>query len=168
MVELTFEVKEFIEQNIDLIEQKMWDKVYDNADFTLDSENTGNLTTILLDSGLDPIFEQGLSYIPKYYLSDQKITTFEIPSNITALKEGCFSYSTIQEITIPEAVQEIDDYVFCDCASLKEVTIFSYTAFISKTAFAYCPKNMIVYCYEGSQVAYRLAELDEGFKVEYI
>ena len=82
MRELTFEVKEFIEQNIDLIEEKRWDEVYDNAEFNLDSESTGAFTKAMLDVGLDPIREQGLDYIPDYYLSDSTVTTYDIPSNV--------------------------------------------------------------------------------------
>ena len=65
IMELTFEVKEFIEDNIDLIEDRAWDQVYDNARFNLDSESMGLFTEAILSIGETPL--DVLEYIPDYY-----------------------------------------------------------------------------------------------------
>ena len=121
MGSLTFEVKEFIEDNIDLIESGAWDQIYDNAKFTLDSESTGNFTEAMLAIGEDPL--DTLDYIPDYYLSEAKIESFNIPDHIHELCEGCFSYSSLKEIVIPDSVTTIGMYAFYECPQLKRITI---------------------------------------------
>ena len=152
MSELTFEVKEFIEQNIDLIEDKRWDEVYENATFNLDSESTGKFTKAMLDIGLDPIAEQGLDWIPDYYLSDTSIVEFDIPNTIHSLGEGCFSYTSIIKIIIPESVKTLRDYVFYECSALKEVTFLDDVVDIGSRVFYGCPDELVIKCKKNSYV----------------
>ena len=154
MIELTPEVKEFIEDNIDLIENNCWDQIYDNATFTLDSESTGVLTTILLHQGIDPIELQGLDYIPDYYLSDAPISSFRIPRAIHSLGEGCFSYTGLTSITIPENVKVLRDYVFYECAVLTKVTFEGSCngVDIGSRVFHGCPDELVIRCKKGSDV----------------
>ena len=166
MSELTFEVKEFIEQNIDLIEEKRWDEVYDNASFNLDSDSTGAFTKAILDIGLDPITEQGLDWIPDYYLSSTSITSFNIPNTIHSLGEGCFSYSAIKRITIPESVETLRDYVFYDCANLEEVVVLGDTKDIGSRVFYGCSENLVVKCKENSPVDIYCHQMN--INVEYL
>ena len=146
MNELTFEVKEFIEDNISLIEDKAWDQIYDNTRFTLDSDSTGKFTEVMLSIGEDPL--DRLDYIPDYYLSGANIETFNIPEHITLLAEGCFSYSNIKEIVIPSSVTTIAMYVFYECPLLKRVTIPESVTSIEDKAF-YFYEGIIV-CKKGS------------------
>lgn len=146
---MTDEVKEFIELNIDLIENNEWNKVYDNATIYLDSESTGGLTQVLLDIGIDPLQEQHLDYIPEYYLSGAAIDTFVIPSYIQELQEGCFSYSDIKELHIPEGVRTIGKYAFYECLSLHKIFIPSSVEDILDEAFDFTD-GVVVYCSEGS------------------
>lgn len=166
MSELTFEVKEFIEQNIDLIEEKRWDEVYDNASFNLDSESTGKFTKAMLDIGLDPIAEQGLDWIPDYYLSDVNLTTFNIPDTIHHLGEGCFSYSSLKSITIPESVETLGDYVFYECAKLEEVIVLGDIRDIGSRVFYDCSENLVVKCKENSPVDIYCHQMN--INVEYL
>ena len=143
---LTFEVKEFIEDNIDLIEDRAWDQIYDNARFTLDSESTGGFTLAMLDIGEDPL--KTLDYIPDYYLSDAKIEYFNIPNHIHLLSEGCFAYSSLKEIVIPESVITIEMYSFSDCSQLKRVVIPPSVQNIAGNSFY--PFDGVIVCKEGS------------------
>lgn len=130
---LTFEVKEFIENNIDLIEDRAWDQIYDNARFTLDSESTGGFTLAMLEIGEDPL--ETLDYIPDYYLSDAKIESFNIPNHILELSEGCFAYSSLKEISISDGVTTIGMYAFYECPYLKRVVIPPTVTSIEGNAF---------------------------------
>lgn len=158
---LTFEVKEFIEDNIDLIEDRAWDQIYDNARFTLDSESTGGFTLAMLDIGEDPL--DTLDYIPDYYLSDAKIESFNIPNHILELCEGCFSYSSLKKIIIPDSVTTIGMYAFYECPLLKRITIPPTVTSIEGNAFQ--NTDCVIVCKEGSE-ADNIAKFNE-LEVEY-
>ena len=163
---LTFEVKEFIEDNIDLIEENRWDEVYDNAAFNLDSDSTGIFTKAMLDIGLNPITEQGLDWIPDYYLSGTSITKFTIPNTIHSLGEGCFSYSSLEKITIPASVKTLRDYVFYECGTLKEVTFIDDVVDIGSRVFYGCSDELVIKCKENSYVDEYTHQMN--LNVEYI
>lgn len=163
---LSFEVKEFIEDNIELIEQNRWDEVYDNASFNLDSESTGAFTKCILDLGIDPISEQGLDYIPDYYLSDTDITKYTISERIHQLGTGCFSYTNLHSILIPKSVTQIDNYAFHSCLNLRYVTILCDTVIIGDAVFVNCPESLTLICREGSYAESYAKE--NSIKVEYI
>ena len=161
---LTFEVKEFIEDNIDLIEENRWDEVYDNAAFNLDSDSTGIFTKAMLDIGLNPITEQGLDWIPDYYLSGTSITKFTIPNTIHSVGEGCFSYSSLEKITIPESVKTLRDYVFYGCGQLKEIIFLGDITDIGSRVIYGCSEDLKIICKKGSHIS----EYYIGMKMEYI
>ena len=161
MGSLTFEVKEFIEDNIDLIEDRAWDQIYDNARFNLDSESTGGFTLVMLYIGEDPL--ETLDYIPEYYLSDANIESFNIPNHILELSEGCFSYSSLKEITIPDSVTTIGMYAFYECPQLKRVVIPSSVQNIEGNSFY--PFDGVIVCKEGS--AAEMYAINCNIDVEY-
>lgn len=166
MSTLPFEVKEFIEQNIDLIEEKRWDEVYDNATFNLDSESTGKFTEAMLKLGIDPLSEQGLDWIPDYYLSDSSIIDFKIPKIVHSLGEGCFSYSSLQRIIIPKSVETLRDYVFYECSKLTDIMFLGDVKDIGSDIFYGHSVDLIVKCKEGSYIADYCTE--QNIAVEYI
>ena len=158
---LTFEVKEFIEDNIDLIEDRAWDQIYDNALFTLDSESTGGFTLAMLAIGEDPL--ETLDYIPDYYLSDAKIESFKIPNHIHELSEGCFAYSSLREIVIPDSVTTIGMYAFFECPQLKRITIPPTVTSIEGNAFQ--NTDCVIVC-EKESAADKTASFYD-YRVEY-
>ena len=158
---LTFEVKEFIEDNIDLIEDRAWDQIYDNARFNLDSGSTGSFTLAMLEIGEDPL--KSLDYVPDYYLSDAKIDSFTIPNHILELSEGCFSYSSLKEIIIPDSVTTIGMYAFYECPQLKRVTIPPSVQNIEGNSFY--PFDGVIVCKEGS--AAEMYAINCNIDVEY-
>lgn len=158
---LTFEVKEFIEDNIDLIENKSWDQIYDNASLNLDSMSTGQFTQALLGVGENPL--ETLDYIPDYYLSDATMETFNIPNHIHELCEGCFSYSSLKEIIIPDGVTTIGMYAFYECSQLKRVVIPPSVQNIEGNSFY--PFDGVIVCKEGS--AAEIYAINCNIDVEY-
>ena len=161
MGKLTFEIKEFIEDNIDLIEDRAWDQIYDNAQFNLDSESTGGFTLAMLSIGEDPL--EYLDYIPDYYLSDTSISTFNIPTNMRHLMSGCFSYChNMKYITIPDNVEVIGDYAFYD-AGLERIIIPPTVHEIGIQALY--PHSAVVVCKAGTAAAHYAIEND--MEVEY-
>lgn len=158
---LTVEVKEFIEDNIDLIEDRAWDQVYKNALVALDSESTGSFTLAMLAIDENPL--ETLDYIPEYYLSDAKIESFNIPDHIHLLCEGCFAYSSLKDIVIPDSVTTIEMYAFYECPQLKRVTIPPSVQNIEGTSFY--PFDGVIVCKEGS--AAEIYAINCNIDVEY-
>ena len=160
------EVKQFIQDNKDLIEENKWDQVYDNAVFNLDSDSTGELGKIFLGLGINPIAE--LDYIPDYYLSSTDIKSFTIPNHIHLLSEGCFSYcEQLDEIIIPESVTQIAKFAFYCCANLKKITILSDNIIdLSITAFDQVHPDAVIIC-KKETLADSYAQ-ENNFKVQYI
>ena len=141
-------VKAFIEENIEDIQEGNWTDVYHTAFMHLDLTQQGQLTMSLLSAGINPL--ETIDYIPSYYLSDcQTIDTFDIPSHITCLEEGCFAYSSIKSIVIPPSVTVIGNYAFYE-SSLLEITIPEETTKIGTTAFDHCSMNLVIVCKQGS------------------
>ena len=163
---MTHPVKEFIQDNKDLIEENKWDQLYDNAIFNLDSESTGELGKIFLDLGIDPIAE--LDYIPGYYLSSTDITSFTIPNHIHLLSNGCFSYCLgLDEIVIPESVTEIAQFAFYACNNLKKITILSDNLInLAISSFDMTHPDAVIICKKGTLADHYAQE--NNFKVQYI
>ena len=163
---MNYEVKEFIKDNQELIKDKAWDQVYDNAQITLDSSSTGELTKTLLSVGIDPIEQAGLDYIPEYYLSDTRIKEFNIPDTVHLLGEGCFSYTQLKKIIVPESVTQIGAYAFYE-SDIEEIWIMGHIEDLGAQAFHNC--NGILYCKKDSTVDVYLAGNDDcNFDLRYI
>lgn len=67
-----------------------------------------------------------------------EMTSFEIPTGISAIGEGAFAGSSLRAIVIPEGVVSIGDYAFSGCSDLAEVTLPSSLRAIGKGAFKGC------------------------------
>ena len=101
---MTEEVKNFIEENIDLIEQNKWEEVYKKRFPT-------GFTDALLEAQINPA--ELLGYIPKRYLQDSRITQYSIPDNITNIGGAAFSdCENLTTINIPSSVKSIDYFGF--------------------------------------------------------
>lgn len=172
MAELTYEVKEFIEDNIELIEKGYWGQIYDNAKFNLDSESTGGFTNAMLSIGIDPVKDSNLDYIPDYYLADQSIDTYVIENDVHSIEEGAFAYSKLKKIVIPESVTSIGSYAFYDCLKLEEVTILSKKLITGSHVFSHFPETLKFRCYENTPVSAWLIDeiglVDGDCTLEYI
>ena len=108
------DIKKFIENNIQLIENDHWQEIYNKTVPT-------GFTETLLESKINPLL-QGLNYVPKWFLYRSNITEFEIPNNVSSIGhnafEGCTSLTNIE---IPNSVTDIRHYAFSCCDSLTKV-----------------------------------------------
>jgi hypothetical protein len=151
-------IKQFIEENIDLIEDDRWEEVYKKyrSKIRLD----GNFTLTLLEAGIDPL--DYLNYIPERYLESTNIKKFAIPDSVTSIGDQAFYNcssltsinipdsvtsigemafavcSSLTSITIPDSVTRIGNYAFYGCSSLTSITIGGSVTSIGNSAFYYC------------------------------
>ena len=88
----------------------------------LSDPDIGELTNILIQAGIDPLL--GMTEIPTCFLYYQEgIKSFSIPMGITRLGRSAFAYTDLENITIPNSVEVIDDGAFYKCENLKTVKL---------------------------------------------
>lgn len=125
------QIKKFIEENIELIEQKQWEQIYKKG-------FPNDFTETLLECGVNPL-EQGLSYIPNNFLYESNIKEFTIPDTVTSIGGAAFYYCTsLTSITIGDSVTSIDDFAFAHCHSLEKIEIPANATGIGEWAFYDC------------------------------
>lgn len=87
-----------------------------------------------------------------------------LPSNITAFKSGCFSYSGLRSIEIPASVGTYEYNIFLGCSSLREVTVRrSSPAWVNWCVFNGTPRARLVVP-TGATSAYQAKEYWQDFK----
>ena len=85
-------------------------------------DDIGELTSILMQAGIDPLL--GMTEIPVYFLYLQEsIKFFNIPQGITKINNYAFVYTDLESITIPNSVRVIDSDAFYGCKNLKTVKL---------------------------------------------
>ena len=73
------------------------------------------------------------------------LETLKLSSNIVSFGEGCFSYSSVDTVVVPESIRVIPAECFVGCDSLRCVILPENLDTIAAMAFAGCPKlNSIV------------------------
>ena len=80
----------------------------------------------------------------------EKITKLTLPMTLRHIGSYAFyDMSALEEINIPEGVEEIDDFTFWKCRFLKSITIPGTVKRIGRSAFAGCVRLEKVYISEG-------------------
>lgn len=94
-------------------------------------------------SGMDNLKEielpKGLAEIPEFCFGcDDALPTVKIPSTVNYIGEGAFFFSGITEITIPDTVSRIGDFVFSTCKKLVNVKLSKSLKELPLRTFAMC------------------------------
>ena len=79
-----------------------------------------------------------ITYLEDMFYGCMSLKTVEIPSTYTTIGYYTFSYSGIEEITIPESITSIDEYAFAECVNLKEVVLPNGISYIAPSLFNGC------------------------------
>lgn len=121
---MTEKVKEFLTDpyNLDLIQNNQWDKVYNKElnNYNFYPKDKGDLTITLLSCGINPL---------DYF-------TYKIPDDyLCRIDPGV---KMIEEITIPEGIEEIGSSAFCQNESLLKVNFPKSLYYIDRAAFYEC------------------------------
>ena len=94
---MTPELKEFIENNIDLIESNNFVEVYEDLAYDLEpgygtyEQMIGDFTACMLEADIDPLLH--MPYIPTAYLYGQNVSYFGIPTHIDNI--GNFAFKRV-------------------------------------------------------------------------
>lgn len=83
---MTNEVKDFIEQNIELIDMEFFELLYHKASHTFNggAKEIGELTAVLQSVGIFPL--EYMSTVPNFFVFNKDIKKIIIPSNIKSLR----------------------------------------------------------------------------------
>lgn len=134
---MTNEMKNFIEENIKLIEDEKFEELYTLLYYKQSELRPSEFTEILLDAGIDPATH--MKKIPVFYLYESDIQSYVIPNTINSIGPWAFaSCSRLTNITIPNVVTSIDDSAFSGCTSLTSITIPNSVTSIGREAFYGC------------------------------
>ena len=166
-------LKEFIEDNISLIENKDFKELYKKACSITSIFNVGDLTHVLYSIGIDPLDE--LTYIPAaFFESCDALFEVNIPLHIERIDESAFyDCNNIYSITVPKNVVELGSWSLAGCEELRKIIILGDLKRIDRLAFGQLPKLDVIYCTQKTaELIENTPELTEfkklKFKIEVI
>lgn len=123
--------KEYIEKNIDLIEQGRFEEFFDII------RCPNGVGSILYEAGID--FLSKLKRVPQNSFRDGTISSIIIPSNIKEIRVKAFrDCKNLTNIELPEGLILICADSFFGCSKLTTINIPRSVTTVSSYAFAYC------------------------------
>ena len=137
-------IKEYIEENIALIEANDFNHLYSNCHELW----VGELTSILYQAGIDPLLH--MDAVPKEFAyNNSKLTDIVIPSNIKIIYPKAFQRSGVYHVAIDEGCAYIHTSAFASCVNLEVVELPSSIGTIDTAAFFGC-SNLHTIVYAGT------------------
>lgn len=141
------------------INNENWVLVYSATKQT--PELTGDLTTTLLQAGINPL--NNTTEVPPFYLYNTSVSECEIPSHITAIRRFAFAHChELKNIMVPSSVEFIDESAFEESGivsiSLPDSLVrikdsaFAETILLSNIKIPNNVKEIPAYCFEGSGI----------------
>lgn len=114
-------------------------------------------------------FASGIRAIPQYLFAYCNFTEFTIPDTVVDIRDGAFTWAGLKTMNIPEGVTRIGFFAFEDCWSLETVTIPSTVNEMDSNCFGNCYGLKQVYYYpSGTTLSYyRVFDYDEGKPVGF-
>lgn len=132
---MTTNLKNFIEQNIDLIESNDFAKCYKLLEGSPDKLLAAEFTKVMLDIDINPLTY--LDYVPTNFARGSKVESITIPSNIEYISTLAFFLSKkLKHVVVSEGVREIGSSAFEKCGSGCHVILPSTIVHISEFAFS--------------------------------
>ena len=128
------ELKQFIEENIDLISDNEFNDVYNKIK---SYKFTRLFTEAMLEAEINPL--NYMEAVPKRYLYESNIQHVDIPVGIKVINKYSFAgCSQLKEVIIPEGVIKIGEGAFMSCDALEKLHLPSTLKYIDVGAFQSC------------------------------
>ncbi len=128
------ELKQFIEENIDLISDNEFNAVYNKIK---SYKFTRQFTEAMLEAEINPL--NYMEVVPSRYLHTSNIQHVNIPVGIILINKYSFAYCRqIKDISIPEGVIKIGEGAFMNCHALEKLHLPSTLKYIDTAAFMMC------------------------------
>lgn len=137
-MEISEELKKFLEDNKDLITSHKYKELYEKANCEI-RLFTGNLTELLYAANINPL--DYMDEIPDFFFYKSDIESFNIPKHIKKIGDDAFNNcKNLKNIFIPNSITSIGVSAFMDCIDLKSITFEddSNIQYIKKWTFWNC------------------------------
>lgn len=143
---MTEELIKFLqnEDNQNLLNQntkESWEEIYKRVSrLWVIGPSYGEFTELILKAGInDPA--RIMERIPRRYLYDSSIDSYQIPSNVLSIGDSAFfGCNNLTTISIPDSVTHIYDGAFSNCENLVDVIVGNNVSVIDSYAFSHCKK----------------------------
>ena len=129
------------------------------------------LTDLLFKAEINPL--NYMKYIPPNFLSDSRISEFELPEHIDAIGARAFSNCFyLKDLKLNSKLEAIHDNAFYQCVSLKSIILPPTLRFLMDEAFAECIclkeinlpgsiKEISPHCFSGC-LSLEIVNIEEG------
>jgi hypothetical protein len=94
-------------------------------------ENCSGLTSVVIGKGIHSI-DHGTFY------GCSSLTSLTIGENVKRIEWGAFYYDAMNQVTMPNSVESVNDFAFASCKRLTKVTIGSKVNYLGQLAFKDC------------------------------
>lgn len=131
-------IHRFIEDKIELIEQRRWLDVYKLLE-TEEMDTISRFNTVMIKAGINPL--EDLTVVPRLFLAWSPIEQIDIPNKITKINPFAFLQSNLKTLILPKYLEEIGAQSFAQCNELETVVIPDEVTLIGRAAFFQC-KNL--------------------------
>lgn len=161
------ELKEFIEKNIDFIDNSNWVELYVTARFTLGKHEPygrqliGELTSILISIGINPLSDPEVRGVPRCYAyeCDQIGPELKFPSHINSINMQAFTQCrNLETLYLHSEIEEIHMFAFHGCNALETIYVDNPNCVCQSNVFTSCNSLTNIY-YKGSK-----KQFDRNFK----
>ena len=130
------ELKQFIEENIELISDNEFNDVYNKIK---SYKFTRLFTEAMLEAEINPL--NYMEAVPSHYLYGSNIQHVDIPVGIIVINKYSFAHCRqIKEVTIPEGVVKIGEGAFMNCHALEKLYLPSTLKYIDVGTFQECAR----------------------------
>ena len=102
-----------------------------NFRYHISYRTTGSLKSLTLPATLKVIGENALD-------GCSKVTNLVIPEGVQTIKDYAFCESGLRKVGLPDSLQELGEGVFCGCKNLTSAKLPEHTRVISKEMFRDC------------------------------
>ena len=133
---MTSEIKQLIEQHINLIDDNRFEELLLNINL-YNSQRRG-IVEVFLEAGVD-----FLKYMKTLPPMPAELTNFVIPETIVKISANAFEGSSLTSIVIPRSVKIIERMAFSNCNNLQDIYIPSSVVKIQEFVFSSCPNLTI-------------------------
>ena len=133
-------LKEFIKNNINLVQNKEYEKIYTLLDDVDEKEISTKdwiaqcFTELMFQIKENPF--EGLTEIPAYGAVDLDIEKIDIPNGVKNIRTGAFEgCKKLKNVKLPDSLKRIGSEVFSNCISLEDISIPDSVKMIDIAAF---------------------------------
>lgn len=126
---MTDATKEFLKNNLDLIDNNEFSKLYKQA------PEPEELTDVLLASEINPL--DYMTEVPNYYACNSSIQSITLPEHVQNIGRQSFAWcKNLTDVEFSSSIYYIGEEAFLGCSSLKHIGLPDHLMYVSLGSFA--------------------------------